>query len=230
MTWRVMTWNIRGSARPDPDRIAEVIAGQQPDVVALQEVRRGQARALAAALGWRHVWTRKHYPYTPLAWWTAEGLAILSPHPLESTTSRSLTPGTSTWTYRHRVVLIATVRRGEESLRVHDTHLAAHHQPDARIDQAGRIASIIGDESVPVIVAGDLNADGEVEVIRPFHAVGLRDAGSGPTHPSTSPRRRFDYVLVPARATVVDAHVPDGGDAWRELSDHLPLTVELVPG
>ena len=30
------------------------------------------------------------------------------------------------------------------------------------------------------VVAGDLNAPGEVEVIREFHPVGLRDPGGGP--------------------------------------------------
>ena len=44
-TWRVLTWNILGR-RIDPnlDVISKVISGYVPDVVALQEVRRHQAR------------------------------------------------------------------------------------------------------------------------------------------------------------------------------------------
>ena len=68
MTWRVTTWNIRGAAQPDLDRIAAAIREQRPDVVALQEVRRHQARAIAEALGWQHVWARKHHPFSPALW------------------------------------------------------------------------------------------------------------------------------------------------------------------
>src|SRR5688500_279038 len=103
--WRVLTWNIRGSAEPDLDALAAVIEEQRPDVVALQEVLRTQSRRLGARLGWRHCWARKHYPYTPLVWWRAEGLAILSPHALGGITRESISPGVSTWTFRHRIVL-----------------------------------------------------------------------------------------------------------------------------
>jgi endonuclease/exonuclease/phosphatase family metal-dependent hydrolase len=229
--WRVMSWNVHGSARPDLARLAEVIDDQHPDVIAVQEIRRSQARSLATLLGWRHQWARKHYPYSSLAWWLAEGLAVLSPHALTQPARRSLTPGVSTWTYRHRVVLAATARRDDASLRVYDVHLASHRRPDDRIAQADRVAAMIDDERPPAAVAaGDLNAPGEVEVIRPFHRVGLRDPGGGPTHPSMAPRTRLDYVLVPEHARVTDQHSPDGGDTWRELSDHVPVVVEFELG
>lgn len=224
-----MTWNVRGAAGPDLARLAEVIVEQRPDVLALQEIRRSQARSLAAELRWNHEWTRKHYPYTPLVWWLAEGLAIMSPHSLTGAAHRTLSPGVSTWTYRHRVVQAATVRRGDESLRLYDVHLAAHGQADDRIAQAGRVVTMIGDEEPPVaVVAGDLNAPGEVEVIRPFHAAGLSDPGGGPTHPAIAPRRRLDYILVPDAAQVVDRYEPPGGEEWWALSDHIPVLIELV--
>ena len=131
-TWRVLTWNIQGSHRTNLDVVAEVIAGYKPDVVALQEVRRPQARGLARRLGWRIVWTRKHYPYSPLVWWRAEGLALLTPHAVSDLICVSISPGVSTWTYLHRVAMAATVtRRGADSdvsspdvLRTVNTHLA----------------------------------------------------------------------------------------------------------
>jgi endonuclease/exonuclease/phosphatase family metal-dependent hydrolase len=228
-SWRVMTWNVHGAAQPDLQRLAEAVRDQRPDVLAVQEIRARQAAGLAQQLGWQHHWARKHYPYSPLVWWLAEGAAVMSPHSITHPVRRSLSPGVSTWTYRHRVVLAATIGRADASIRVYDTHLASHTQPDERIEQAGRVASMIADDAPPTaVVAGDLNAPGEVEVIRQFHRVGLRDPGGGPTHPSMSPRRRLDYILVPETARITEQHSPDGGDAWRELSDHVPVLVEFA--
>jgi len=50
---RVMTWNLHGSARPRLDAVADLIREHDPDVIALQEVRKAQARRVAALLGWR---------------------------------------------------------------------------------------------------------------------------------------------------------------------------------
>lgn len=228
-SWRVMTWNIRGAGRPDLGRLAELVVAFAPDALALQEVRHRQARDLAARLGWQHRWARKHSPYTPLAWWLAEGAAIMSPHALTEPARRSLSPGVSTWTFRHRIALATTIRRGANSIRVYDVHLASH-SADERIAQAERTVAMVAGEAAPmVVVTGDLNAPGEVEVIRPFRAVGLRDPGGGPTHPSIAPRSRLDYVLVPEAARVTYQHEPDGGDEWWALSDHVPVIVEFVP-
>ena len=73
---RVITWNVHGSARPRIDAVADLLRAHEPDVVALQEVRSGQARRISALLGWpRPAWAFKHNGYWPL-WWRAEGLAV----------------------------------------------------------------------------------------------------------------------------------------------------------
>jgi endonuclease/exonuclease/phosphatase family metal-dependent hydrolase len=227
-TWRVVTWNVRGSAGPDLARLADVIAGYAPDLVAVQEIQRRQVRRLGALLDWRYCWTRKHFPFSPLLWWTAEGLAILTPHSLGGIWRQTISPGVSTWTFRHRVLLAATVSRRGNQIRVYDTHLAAGRAPNERIAQARRVAQrVAADDAQLRIVAGDLNAAGEPEVIREFHPVGLSDPGGDATHPSAAPRRRLDYVLVPEGARVVDRSVPHGGGEWTELSDHLPLVIEF---
>jgi endonuclease/exonuclease/phosphatase family metal-dependent hydrolase len=224
-TWRVLTWNILGSRQPNLDVITEVIAGYSPDVVALQEVQRHQARWLARRLGWRVIWTRKHYPYTPLVWWRAEGLALLTPQSVGEMISISISPGVSTWTYRHRVAMAATLTRDGDALRIVNTHLASRHADD-RIAQACRVVSIIGARR-PAAVAGDLNAVDEVEVIREFGAAGLVDPGGDFSNPSIDPIRRLDYVLIPETATVTARLTPDGGERWHALSDHLPVLVEF---
>lgn len=229
-TWRVLTWNLRGSAGPDLAVVADVIASYRPDVVALQEVRRAQAASLATTLGWQHTWARKHHPYTPLAPWLTEGLAIVSPHAVTDVVRRSISPGVSTWTYRHRVALAATVRRGAESLRLYDIHLASGRPAaDERIAQAARVAALVGAESPAVaVVAGDLNAAGEVEVVRELHVAGVRDPGGGPTNPSIAPRNRLDLVLVPERARVIEQDQPAGGEWWWAISDHIPVLVAFT--
>src|ERR687890_422968 len=93
--WRVLPWNIRGASRPDLKAITAVLEAHRP----------------GAGLRWHPCWARKHYPYTPLVWWRAEGLALLTPHSLGGIWWESISPGVSTWIHRHRVVLAATVER-----------------------------------------------------------------------------------------------------------------------
>ena len=225
-TWRVLTWNVLGARQPNLDVITEVIAGYAPNVVALQEVQRRQTRGLTRRLGWKVVWSRKHFPYSPLVWWRAEGLAIMTPHVVGDLISISISPGVSTWTYQHRVAMAATVARGDDdTLRVVNTHLASH-DADQRIAQARRVVPLIGDHR-PAVVAGDLNAMDEVEVIREFGAVGLVDPGGDYSNPSIAPVQRLDYVLVPESATVMSRLTPEGGERWHQLSDHLPVLVEF---
>lgn len=226
MAWRVLTWNLHGAADPDVAAIARHLRHAGVDVAALQEVRRSQARALRRDLGWNVVWRRKHYPYSPLVWWRAEGLAIASPHALTDVVRHTLSVGEPVWIFRHRVMLSARVRRGSDSLTVHDVHLASDDADD-RIAQASRAAGFIAPRGHATrVVCGDLNAHDEPEVVREFHRVGVRDPGGACTSPAHAPRQRLDYVLVPegvdARSTT-----PDGDDGWAALSDHLPVVVEF---
>jgi endonuclease/exonuclease/phosphatase family metal-dependent hydrolase len=227
MTWRVLTWNILGAKNPDPAALAAHVRNSNPDVVALQEVRRAQALTLASVLDWRVVWKRKHYPYTPLLWWRAEGQALLAPTALADARHYMLSPGVSTWIYRHRIMLAATVIRGDERLRVCNVHLSSSG-PDERIAQARRASEFIAAEPSAVrVVCGDMNAANELEVIREFHAAGVRDTGGDSTSPSRAPFQRLDYVLVPENASVSAIDTPDGGDEWAAISDHLPVLVEF---
>ena len=42
-----------------------------------------------------------------------------------------------------------------------------------------------------------------------------------------APDQRLDYVLVPTGSEVLLVDTPEGGDAWRAISDHLPVLVEF---
>lgn len=227
--WGVVTWNLHGSALPDLVLIAAALRELQPDVVALQEVQRRQARRLARMLGWRRRWARKHHPYSPVVWWRTEGHAVLSPHRITDARRTTLTPGVTTWKWRHRIVLSVTVHHRSSALRLHCTHLSSD-SADERIEQARRLAARVSAEAHPLtVVAGDLNTHRHdlAEVVREFHVAGLRDPGGDSTCPSTVPQERLDMVLVPDGATVRRMHVPDRGDRWAAMSDHLPVLVHF---
>jgi endonuclease/exonuclease/phosphatase family metal-dependent hydrolase len=222
--WTITSWNVHGSASPPLDAIAGALRGLHPDVVAVQEVREGQAAELASLLGMQHAWALKHYTATPLLPGRAEGLAILTPHALSATGSASLTPGTSRWTYRHRIAQWGLVQRADRSgYRILNLHLS----PDDadRVAEARRAAELVAHGGAPVVVCGDLNDDGEPDVVAALPAVDV--AASAPTSPADAPTRRLDHVLVPAAATEAVVDVPAGGSTWAELSDHLPITVSF---
>jgi endonuclease/exonuclease/phosphatase family metal-dependent hydrolase len=223
----VLSWNLHGAARPPIARVAHVLERAAPDGVALQEIRRRQARQLAKRLGWHHEWTFKHNAYWPL-WWRAEGLSILAPSALDDVWRTCLSVGVSRRSFRRRVAMAATVRRADGgALRLFDTHLATG-DPQARLAQALRLTARIHEEAFhPVVLAGDLNARDEVELIRTFAPVGLVDPGGADTSPAVAPVQRIDYILVPTEATIVDRRTPDGGPHWAALSDHLPTLVEI---
>jgi len=229
--WRVTSWNLLGARDPDLSSIAAVLRAQDIDAAGLQEIRRSQIRRLARHLGWHYAWTRKHYPYSPLVWWRAEGLGIVSPWQVSNRLRTTISPGVSTWTFKHRVLLAATITRRDGTLRVFNTHLASH-DTDERIEQAKRVADRLRTDPARLrILTGDLNTtDGsDVEVLREFRRIGLVDPGGNNTEPANAPHQRLDYVLVPFDATVTSTHTPEGSDTWRDLSDHLPTLVEFTP-
>jgi endonuclease/exonuclease/phosphatase family metal-dependent hydrolase len=223
----VLTWNVRGAALPNERLLALVLHRAEPDVVALQEVRNGQARRLARRLGWHHVWAFKHNPWSPLLWWRAEGMAVLAPDPPTDVWRACLTPGVRRLSYRRRVVIAATVHSGDDTLRIYNVHLTTDDAA-MRAAQARTItARMLVDGAPTAVVAGDLNAAGERTTLDVFAVRELVDPPGPPTSPALVPHQRLDAVLVPASAVAVEVNTPAGGPRWAELSDHLPVLVEF---
>lgn len=226
--WTVLTWNLQGSESTDLERVARVIRADSPDVVALQEVRRHQARALARSLAMQHCWAPKHNPYRPLRSGWVEGAAILTPHELDDVDHRVISTATSKRSYKRRIVLWATVERADHgAIRVFDAHLSPHTMSAERLAEAHSISAIsarLGD-APPAIVAGDLNNHGEPEVICALPGEELSPTPA--TNPSESPNQHLDHVLVPHGSTLIDTTVPQGDERWAELSDHLPVIVRF---
>ena len=214
--WRVLTWNIHGCAHGPTstssprsiDRLAARRRGAAGDPPRAGAVARRRAR-LAGRVGDAST-TRTR----PLSGGGPKGWRSSTPHRGRHDRSRrSLSPGVSTWTFRHRVVLAATGRRADASLRVYDVHLAAHRQPDERIAQAElAVAAMIADERPPTaVVAGDLNARGRGRGHPPVPR--SRPARSGRrTDPSVDAHRAADSTTccVPERRESSIAGDPSG--------------------
>jgi endonuclease/exonuclease/phosphatase family metal-dependent hydrolase len=233
------TWNLHGSARPDLDAVTQRLRAMAPDVVALQEVQHRQAGAIARALGWTTAhWSFKHFPVLR----PPEGLAVLSPYPLEWARTIVLSRWIPPWSHRRRIAQLVRLRLAERVVGLANVHLASDN-PDDRLSQAQRLLAALPPS---MLVAGDLNARPGTEVLRLFTTAGLRDAwgtlhpdaaeADGATHwrrrdPDDSPTRRLDYILVPAQDKILSATVPTAADsdlaAYRQLSDHLPVTIRL---
>ena len=233
---RIMSWNLRGAAKPRLDSVVEIVQAHEPDVLALQEVRRGQARRIAGLLGWRRpVWALKHNPYWP-AWWLAEGLALLSHHRLAVHPPVVLTPEVDRRTFRRRILLPAEVLLdGDQRVLVIDAHLSSGDDDELRVRQAHHVLSILPD-SLPTVLVGDLNATPRAGSINALIDGGFLDAWPaaapasepGFTYPANAPRRRIDYVMVSRGVAIAEVSVPDDlGAAMSGLSDHRPLLVRL---
>lgn len=228
LEWTVLTWNIQGTKATDLARVADVIAADAPDVVALQEVRRPQAAELAHRLSMDVYWSEKHHPWRPLFPSKAEGAALLSPHGLRAADCARVSDAHSKRSYRRRIVQWALVERDDHSAyRVFNLHLSPHDMHEQRRREARRVNEIarrLGDQP-PSVVAGDFNDDDSPEIINALP--GIEAIAAPATNPSDAPTGSLDHVLVPPRATGVSTSAPGGGHGWAELSDHLPLTVRF---
>ena len=238
---RLMTYNVHGcdgmDGRVSPRRVARVIRGEMPDIVALQEVDFGrrrsraedQASIIARELGMHAVFcptiTRgdEHY-----------GHALLSRHPIEIVKRARLPHDPGSWWQEPRSAMWARVEVGGGIVNVITTHLGLG--PRERVLQ---VKALLGEEWIgsipveePVIVCGDFNA---LPGSAPYKlaAQKLRDvqsASSGHrpqgTFSSLQPLVRLDHIFTSAhferkRVAVVR------NDLTRVASDHLPLVVDL---
>lgn len=246
---RVMTFNIHHAegtdGRLDVERIARVIRAAEPDLVALQEVDRGTARAgevdqaakLGELTGMRAVFG-KAIDYQGGEY----GNAILSRHGITDPVVHPL-PGRA-GEERRCLLTVAAKIVGGRTVRLAATHLN-HRDADERLAQARAVVERLSGGAgkparageadgppVPTLLAGDLNAEpGEASIKALLGAFAdVSDAADGAmlTWPTDRPRKRIDYVLAapPTAWRVVSATAIDP----KAASDHRPVlcVVELV--
>jgi endonuclease/exonuclease/phosphatase family metal-dependent hydrolase len=232
-----MTWNLQGSQRPDINKVADKIQQFQPDIIAIQELQKHQARALARRLEWSYVWAFKHNGYGPLLPRRAEGMAIMSRLPLSNTGETTLTSEYGRFTYRRRIAMWADININTQAITLVNTHLASDDVGDEGSNQARTLRTLIDgwQQQQHVLIAGDLNDHHRPDIVNILNDEHNQDAWTnatsrsrnGLTNPTKTPYQRLDHILVPRTHTIARVQVPDTDQSWIELSDHLPVIATI---
>jgi len=234
-----MTWNLQGSQRPNISKVADKIKNFQPDIIAIQEIQKHQARALARRLEWSYSWAFKHNGYGPLLPRRAEGMAIMSRLPLGNMGKTTLSSEYGRFTYRRRIAMWADINLNKYTITLVNTHLSSDDIGDEGSNQARTLRTLIdGWQQRHVLIAGDFNDHHRPDIVNILNAENNHDAWTnstsrsrnGLTNPTKTPYQRLDHILGPRTHTIARVEVPDTDQSWIELSDHLPViaTINLV--
>jgi endonuclease/exonuclease/phosphatase family metal-dependent hydrolase len=229
---RVLCYNIHHGAgidrKLDLERIAKVIQSVSPDIVALQEVDKRTQRvnqmdqpAELARLTGMEVRFERNISFQGGEY----GNAILSKFPISSHRNVHL-PNLSNG--EQRGVLICELKPKDfcHPLLFLCTHLD-HRSDEDRQAGANVINQIISKPShLPAILAGDLNAIPQSEVLQIFQQQWtLANCQELPTVPVTEPTKQIDFILYrPAQQwKTIEVRVLDEAIA----SDHRAIFAEL---
>lgn len=235
-----MSWNLQGSQRPNIDKVAGKIEQFQPDIIAIQEIQKHQARALSRRLGWSYVWAFKHNGYGPLLPRRAEGMAIMSRLPLSNTGETTLTSEYGRFTYRRRIAMWADINLNAQAITLVNTHLASDDIGNEGSNQARTLRTLIDGwqqqlQQQHLLIAGDFNDHQRPDIVNILNDEHNQDAWTnatsrsrnGLTNPTKTPYQRLDHILVPRTSTVEHVEVPDTNNDWATLSDHLPVIATI---
>ncbi len=238
---RVVTYNVHRcigtDGRLSPQRIAEVIASCQADIVALQELDVGRARTGGidqADVIARELDMEMHFHPAVRVGQELYGNAILSALPLRPVKA-GLLPGLRRWpNLEPRGAIWSLIGADGGSLQVINTHLGLLGR-----ERLAQVEALLGPEWLghgdcrgPIILLGDLNAGPSSPACRSL-ASRFKEARRlvqpsrrHATFPTRAPFLCIDHVFVShhidvLRATAVRTPLT------RVASDHLPLVVDV---
>jgi endonuclease/exonuclease/phosphatase family metal-dependent hydrolase len=231
----VLSYNIHHGEgvdrKLDLERIAGVIRSVSPDVVALQEVdyrtertNRVDQPAELARLTKMQVVFEKNIEFQGGEY----GNAVLSRLPVAGHNNVHL-PSFDNGEQRGVLTVELKMNEGGESLLFLCTHLDHRSNGRERLASAKQINALIRERGdIPAILAGDLNATRDSEVLRVFEEQWqLASQTELPTVPVAEPGRQIDFILFrPShRWSVVETRVLEEAVA----SDHRAVfaTLEL---
>lgn len=233
-TLRVLTYNIHHGQGTDGQfdlpRLAGVLKSVQPDIIALQEVDQGTERAGGVnQLDELERLTGMHAEFGKAMGYSGGGygVAVLSRWPVLSARN-NLLPGAAD--REARTALTVQVGMGARGplLQFTSTHLDQGREPENRLAQARYLnALLVREDRQPTILAGDMNARTDTEVVAILEAqwTHASAADPSPTAPTGRPRLPVDHVFFrPAENwRLIESRVIDEP----VVSDHRPLLVVL---
>lgn len=231
-TLRIATYNVhrcRGlDGRTNPGRVAEVIRGIKPDIVALQEVvgagphSAGHAEELGAQLGMGWVMSPTRHLRHALF-----GNVVLSHLPIVHHAQYDLS-----WkTCEPRCCQRVDIAVGGDTLHLYNVHLGTAYLE--RRYQAGRLSAIVHDRRIgePKIVLGDFNewmrGLATAMLSERLNSIDLRaHLRRRRTYPGVFPVLHLDHIYYEGRVEVTKVELPRTRLSLM-ASDHLPLVAEL---
>ncbi len=241
---RILTYNVHRclgvDGRLDVGRVADVIAAQGPDIVALQEVDVGRARTggvdqahrLAERLGMAF-----HFNAALKVEAEQYGDALLTSLP-ERLVKADALPGHPLFpSLEPRGALWVAVKIEGVELQVINTHLGLVPREQRAQAEALAGGAWLGSAKRrdPLMLVGDFNATPRARAWRTL-AAGLTESRHAAPHtrgvrtfPSRSPLLALDHVFVSAGVRVERVSTPTD-PLSRLASDHLPLVVDFNLG
>ncbi len=231
-------------------QIADLLRALDADIVVLNEVdfdsswslSKNQARFLATQAGYPYWAEQRNLDFRVLFWKWRFGNAVLSRYPIIQASVIDLPEFSTVET------LFAGKKRGVNctiavdgvNLRILGVHLS-HRSEVIRSRSAEMITEIASSDTVPTIVAGDLNSSptgfpNSQSDTNVGNAVDILDASSlfqrrpeqptvdpaGQTFRADQPKWIIDWILVPRNCRILDYRVESS-----TLSDHRPVVAEL---
>lgn len=232
-TLRVMTYNIHVGVgmdkKLDLQRIADVINGQHPDLVGLQEVDRGVkrtegkdeiaelARMTSMNFAFAHNLDYQGGQY---------GVAILSRFPIGAIDHRKYDNKREA---ERRGMIRVEVNVSGKTISFVTTHLDYQYE-DGRVFEAEQLLGFLSAQQAPLIVVGDFNDEPAGSayklMVRGFEDawVRRRAKGAGLSYPADKPVKRIDYIFTRQSDRI------RAKKAWivnTLASDHLPVVADL---
>lgn len=230
---KVLSYNIHhgenAKGEQDISGIANVILATNPDLVALQEVdsctnrvkKLNLLKELAAQTG-MYIYFGKAMEHDGGSY----GNGILSRYPIEQMYTISL-PAKGENSEPRCAAVVKVKLPGDSLLQFVSAHLDHGEDPTDRIAQTNMLLQNLAKDSLPLILAGDMNAEPTSKEITHLTNV-FKDASEdlGPTWPSDKPTQKLDYILLYPKSqwTVVNSLILQETVA----SDHRPVICELL--
>ncbi len=233
VTLRILSYNIRHGLGMDKriglKRIADVIAGERPDLVALQEIDQNCTRSgrtdIAAVLG--DLLAMDHRFGKFMAFQGGEyGLAALSRWPIIASHRHELPRGAEPRCALELVVQPPSMRTPLSFVCIHNDWTSA----DFRVKQVQALLDALQERRHPVILAGDFNGERSDPSMALLTANGWTilkkdNPDESRTWPSDKPEVEIDFFVVKGVDLIsVEHRVIDEQVA----SDHRPITAVIT--